>query len=214
MRGTVRAIVAEEGVRGLYRGLLPSLLLVSHGAIQFAVYEELKKILRNNPGLAATSDNTREAPLASHAVAVAGAASKVAACVATYPAQVLRARLQQKQLPATSAGVVAAAAATATKGGFVPHPPRVPLSSAASAAAAASNAASSSSVAIVRYDRLLSALKTILRREGVAGLYKGLSPTLLRVVPQSALTFVCYERVLSLLQAASEKVQLAAAKEA
>lgn len=213
VRGTIRAIVAEEGVAGLYRGLLPSLLLVSHGAIQFAVYEELKALARANSlwlvegggsgGTGGGSDSATAAAaaaprqLASLAVAAAGAASKVAACVATYPAQVLRARLQQKQLPASVAAAAAAAAASASASA-VAHPPPV-------AAPAA---------AVVRYDRLVSAFKTILAREGVGGFYKGLSPTLLRVVPQSALTFMAYERVLGLLQAAVEAAARAkAAKE-
>ena len=220
VRGTIRAIVAEEGVSGLYRGLLPSLLLVSHGAIQFAVYEEFKSLARANNlwlaegggggggggsgsesgGGSCSSDGSGSdtRPLASLAVAAAGAASKVAACVATYPAQVLRARLQQKQLPPAVAAVSSAAAA-AGKGAAaaVLHPPP-----------AASAAASS----VVRYDRVRTAFKTILAREGVGGFYKGLSPTLLRVVPQSALTFMAYERVLSMLQAAVDAAA-AAAKE-
>ena len=75
-------------------------------------------------------------------------------------------------------------------------------------------ASAPASTAVVRYDRLLSAFKTILAREGVGGFYKGLSPTLLRVVPQSALTLMAYERVLGLLQAAVEAAARAkAAKE-
>ena len=40
-------IVREEGFHTLYCGLVPSLLLTSHAAIQFVIYEELKRIERN-----------------------------------------------------------------------------------------------------------------------------------------------------------------------
>ncbi|KAM1174474.1 hypothetical protein EV2_027766 [Malus domestica] len=42
----LRTIIREEGWAALYKGLLPSLFLqVSHGAIQFTAYEELRKIV-------------------------------------------------------------------------------------------------------------------------------------------------------------------------
>jgi solute carrier family 25 (mitochondrial folate transporter), member 32 len=40
-----------------------------------------------------------------------------------------------------------------------------------------------------------------LAREGVGGLYRGLLPNVLRVMPQSALTFMVYETVMNQLTA-------------
>ena len=42
-----RMIYKNEGVRGFWRGLIPSMIGVSHGAIQFMAYEKLK-IWRTN----------------------------------------------------------------------------------------------------------------------------------------------------------------------
>ncbi len=40
-----------------------------------------------------------------------------------------------------------------------------------------------------------------MQREGTGGLYKGLVPNVLRVMPQSAITFLVYEKVMQLLEA-------------
>ncbi len=42
-------------------------------------------------------------------------------------------------------------------------------------------------------------VKLTWQREGVAGFYRGIGPALLRVMPQSAVTFVVYENVLRAL---------------
>jgi solute carrier family 25 folate transporter 32 len=90
----LRRIAADEGLRGLYRGLGPSLALVSHGALQFTAYEALKK-----RALAAEAGEVHdsEARLSAAAASAIGVASKLLASGATYPSQVLRARLQQRR---------------------------------------------------------------------------------------------------------------------
>lgn len=80
---TLRLITQEEGLPGLYRGLLPGLLGVSHGAIQFTVYESLKNASKRH-GI--QLDNKLYLAMS--------VTSKTAAMLATYPYQVVRSRAQ------------------------------------------------------------------------------------------------------------------------
>ncbi|KAL9241664.1 hypothetical protein vseg_015748 [Gypsophila vaccaria] len=89
----LRTILKEEGWTALYRGIGPSLFLVSHGAIQFTAYEELRKILVD---LKSERNKSGAEALNSIDYTVLGASSKVAATLFTYPFQVIRARLQQR----------------------------------------------------------------------------------------------------------------------
>lgn len=47
----------------------------------------------------------------------------------------------------------------------------------------------------------MATFRLILQREGAGGLYKGLVPNVLRVMPQSAITFLVYEKVMQMLEA-------------
>jgi solute carrier family 25 folate transporter 32 len=87
-----RCIIKDEGAAGLFRGLLPGLLLVSHGAVQFMAYEELKSIWGESEARDLNSGH----------YLVLGATSKVIASVATYPFQVIRTRLQMQRSAATA----------------------------------------------------------------------------------------------------------------
>jgi len=42
MTDALRKVWRLEGIRGLYRGFVPGMFGVSHGAIQFMTYEEMK----------------------------------------------------------------------------------------------------------------------------------------------------------------------------
>jgi len=75
-----------EGFRGFYRGLVPSLFGVSHGAIQFMAYEQLK-----NHWSASRGGKDR---LTNMDFLTLSAVSKMFAGSITYPYQVVRARLQ------------------------------------------------------------------------------------------------------------------------
>lgn len=80
----------KEGVRGLYRGFVPGIFGVSHGAIQFMVYEEMKD----------SYNKYRDVPLATKMGTIAylgfSSVSKIIAVATTYPYQVVRARFQDQ----------------------------------------------------------------------------------------------------------------------
>lgn len=87
------SIVREEGWIGLYRGIGPSLLLVSHGVIQLTCYEYCKTWFLD------TSDDwkrQRDRTLQVMESLVASTISKWMASITTYPLQVIRTRMQER----------------------------------------------------------------------------------------------------------------------
>lgn len=79
-------IMRREGLSGFYRGLIPSLFGVSHGAIQFMAYEQLKHFRGSKVG--------GKAELSNWDYLYLSASSKIFAGSITYPYQVIRSRLQ------------------------------------------------------------------------------------------------------------------------
>uniref|UniRef100_A0A8D9ACB4 Mitochondrial folate transporter/carrier n=3 Tax=Cacopsylla melanoneura TaxID=428564 RepID=A0A8D9ACB4_9HEMI len=90
MMDALHKIYRVEGVRGLYKGFVPGMFGVSHGAVQFMVYEEMKSNYTQYYGLPLDSK------LSTLEYLSFAASSKLAAAVLTYPYQVIRARLQDQ----------------------------------------------------------------------------------------------------------------------
>ncbi|XP_077300545.1 peroxisomal Membrane Protein 34 [Arctopsyche grandis] len=105
--GGLQHVAQTEGVRGLWAGTMPSLLLVANPAIQFMTYEALKRRF---------SPNGHMTGLMSLAL---GASAKAVATVITYPLQVVQARLRHRGQGAVEAsGILPALLALCKRNGL------------------------------------------------------------------------------------------------
>ena len=89
--GMLVDLARKEGVAGLYAGLLPSLVLTVHTAVQYAAYDELKS------AIAVYAKRGR--PLATLDRVAASIGAKAIAAVLGNPMTLLRTRLMQKNSP-------------------------------------------------------------------------------------------------------------------
>jgi solute carrier family 25 folate transporter 32 len=130
---TVRSLYQEGGGRIFYRGMTANLLGLSHVAIQFPIYEKLKKTLKGDKREESVMD-----------LLIATSLSKMSASLISYPHEVIRSRMMDAR----------------TNVGF------------------------------------LKTCSSILASEGVLGMYTGLQVTMIRVIPNTCVTFLSYELLL------------------
>ncbi|KZV55475.1 peroxisomal nicotinamide adenine dinucleotide carrier, partial [Dorcoceras hygrometricum] len=86
----VQEVYGEAGVLGFWKGVFPTLIMVSNPAIQFMLYESLVKRLKKR-----RKNNSEVTALE---IFLLGALAKLGATVVTYPLLVVKSRLQAKQL--------------------------------------------------------------------------------------------------------------------
>jgi solute carrier family 25 folate transporter 32 len=83
----LRSILRNEGPTALWKGLTPSLVGVSEGALQFMTYDQMKLLFRTMGDFGVKEQ------------LLAGGLSKVVSVLATYPYQLIRSALQQNNSP-------------------------------------------------------------------------------------------------------------------
>jgi len=166
-------IYRRDGIRTFYRGLVPSLLGVSHVAVQFPLYEELKSFF-------ADSQHIPVSGLHPATILLASSISKMVASLITYPHEVIRTRLQIENFPRNQHKH------SLSEPDCLRGPS--PLSSISPVMSSSRpRQLPTNSVAVVRTTRL------IIKENGWRGLYRGLSINLMRTVPNSGITLLTYE---------------------
>lgn len=161
-----RRLYANGGVPQLYAGVAVALLGVSHLAIQFPLYEALRRRFTGGQ-MGQVSGESR----ARHQLGILAASSlsKIIATSATYPHEVIRTRMQTAE--------------KAPRGARNPLDPSLPVVQLRAGAGP-------------RYVSIMKTVRTILIEEGWRGLYCGMGTGMIRTVPASAVTFFSYEYIL------------------
>lgn len=80
-------IAKDEGLKGLFAGLVPALILVSSPVIQFTVFEQLKNLIVK----------LRKRNISSADALILGSFGKLVAILSTYPYYTLRSRMHTKE---------------------------------------------------------------------------------------------------------------------
>ncbi|CAA2957861.1 peroxisomal nicotinamide adenine dinucleotide carrier [Olea europaea subsp. europaea] len=90
----IHEIYGEAGVWGFWKGVFPTLIMVSNPSIQFMLYETLlKKLKRQRASSGKANDDVTALE-----IFLLGALAKLGATVVTYPLLVVKSRLQAKQV--------------------------------------------------------------------------------------------------------------------
>ncbi|AJQ12035.1 Rim2p [Saccharomyces cerevisiae YJM1342] len=154
----LKSVIRNEGFTGLYKGLSASYLGSVEGILQWLLYEQMKRLIKERSiekfgyqaeGTKSTSEKVKEWCQRSGSAGLA----KFVASIATYPHEVVRTRLRQ----------------TPKENGKR------------------------------KYTGLVQSFKVIIKEEGLFSMYSGLTPHLMRTVPNSIIMFGTWEIVIRLL---------------
>jgi solute carrier family 25 thiamine pyrophosphate transporter 19 len=247
--GTLRQILREEGLTGLWKGNIPAeLLYLTYGSVQFSAYTSISHLLETMP-----PPYTLPSSAASF---LSGAAAGAAATTATYPLDLLRTRFAAQGNDRVYTSILASIKSIAQHEGptgffrglgagvsqIVPYmglffasyeslkpimatsPLPLPLGSSDAVAGVVASVLSKTAVYpldttrkrlqvqgpnraryvhrnIPTYTGVLMTLNHIWKHEGRRGMYRGLTVSLLKAAPASAVTMWTYERAMGLMLA-------------
>jgi len=90
----IQEVFDEAGVWGFWKGVFPTLIMVSNPSMQFMLYETMLKRLKKRRALSKKGNNG----VTALEIFLLGALAKLGATVVTYPLLVVKSRLQAKQV--------------------------------------------------------------------------------------------------------------------
>ncbi len=245
--GTLRQILQEEGITGLWKGNIPAeLMYLTYGSVQFSAYKYMSRVLEDIP--------SPYTPPSSVASFVSGATAGAAATTVTYPLDLLRTRFAAQGTDRVYTSLIASVRQISLQEGpkgffrgltagvsqIVPYmglffasyealkpitansPIPLPFGSSDAVAGIIASVLSKTAVYpldttrkrlqvqgptraryvhrnIPTYSGVISTLLHIWRHEGRRGMYRGLTVSLLKAAPTSAVTMWTYERVMGIM---------------
>ncbi|KAL7749805.1 Pyrimidine nucleotide transporter, mitochondrial [Sorochytrium milnesiophthora] len=184
-------VVRNEGPLTLYRGLSASLVGVSEGTIQWVLYERMKRSV--NAYNARHHDSASAGKLQWLQYFGCAASAKLLAAAITYPHEVIRTRLRESPVVSvsfTSRLAAPSSAAHMVSSALSGYPTLSP-----STTALRHHHTTRTMTNTYKYSGFVQTGRLIVQEEGVAALYSGMTAHLMRVVPNAAIMFVCYEGV-------------------
>ena len=243
--GTLKHILREEGIAGLWKGNIPAeLMYLTYGSVQFSAYKYVSHMLESIP--------SPYTPPSAATSFISGATAGAAATTVTYPLDLLRTRFaaqgNDRVYPSILASLKHIAQHEGPTGFFrglgagvsqiVPYmgfffasyeslkpvmansPVPLPIGSSDAVAGVIASVLSKTVVYpldttrkrlqvqgptrdryvhrnIPTYSGVISTLLHIWRNEGRRGMYRGLTVSLLKAAPTSAVTMWTYERVMA-----------------
>lgn len=165
----MKSILRHEGIKGLYKGMSASYLGVAEGTIQWVVYENLKKkwsIPKDQ-----IQSNQR----------LIGGKTLQGICLFSFLLTISLIFIGLIDW----AGHLGAAATSKFVAACIAYPHEV----------IRTRLRQPSENGVRKYTGLWQCLRLVAKEEGVAALYGGMTAHLLRVVPNAAIMFFCYEAI-------------------
>lgn len=193
--GGLVSLVKTEGIKGLYRGIVPALFGVSHGAIQFMAYEQLKywrqevKKKRWEKQFLEEVRGKANVHILDTAAAVQSSESTGVSMDAKTFEKLRESRLLEKKHDWETLSTIeylcmaASSKVTATVATYPYQVLRSRLQM------------MSNPQGVVQYTGVMDCISKIKRAEGLLGFYKGVAPNVIRVLPGTCITFLVYETV-------------------